>query len=143
MVSSFLHGRLRNAVTWVAVLACLLVGPLGQGAFALCLGGGGHVAVEALPHGDHGSAIGSSTANADAFALLNMDNRPCIDIPLIQNAKPINHQPSVVQDGPSAAATLVAINPPIGPPSARILRLSSQVSSVPGLIQRRTVVLLI
>lgn len=142
MASGSTQGRLRKAAAWFAVVACLLVGPLGQGAFALCLGGKGHAAVEALPHSNHGRIGSSDTVRLDLAPALSAESRPCIDIPLFQNATQ-EKSGSGAQDGTSVTAVLIAITPSAGPPSNAVLRLSSQIEVNPALLHRRTVVLLI
>lgn len=125
---------------FAAVLACLLLGPVG--AFALCVGGDGHVAVEALPHGDHGSLDDTlSDEIARSFAALEADDRPCVDIPLFQNVR--SERPNIGLGGASQPiAALVASTPPTGPPVAESQPPAPQVTISLSLEQRRTVVLL-
>ncbi|MEW6107090.1 MAG: hypothetical protein AB1563_12140, partial [Bacillota bacterium] len=142
MASASVQGRLRKAAAILAVFACLLVGPLGQGAFALCLGSKGHTAVEVLPHGNHGRIGAPATLGFDLAAGVNADTRLCVDIPLLQNAAQ-EKTGSEERGSTSVAAALIAAPPPAGPPPNRIFRLSSKIEVNPALLHHRTVVLLI
>lgn len=140
MTSSLAHHKVRRVAVFAAVLACLLLGPVG--AFALCLGGDGHIAVEVLSHGNHGS-LGDTVKDdiARSFEVLEAGDRPCVDIPFFQNAK--SERPSIGLGGAGQpVAALVTATPPTGPPVAASQHPQPQVTISLSLEQRRTVVLL-
>lgn len=125
----------RKLAALLSLLMVLLGGPTG-GAFALCLGDDGHIAIEALQatH-DHGAAPGVAADHAAISA-------DCVDIPLIQASPAITKKQllagldialpaaSAAWSEPPAAETALTVVPAAGP------------SLDPHLVSHRTVVLL-
>lgn len=131
---------LRKAATWMAVFVCLLVGPVGNSALALCVGEG-HVAVE-LPHGGYSRlAVGEARADATAF---HAAGKPCVDVPLLQAGNPeTSPVASSLGGGKDFAVATVTDSLGVPPEGGQIARLSCQIEVNPALLHRRTVVLLI
>ena len=128
----------RKLAALLSLLMILLGGPAG-GAFALCLGGDGHLAIEAAQaqHHDRGSTGGLSAEHHLTAAV------DCVDIPLVQSAPPIIKQQTVLGSdmalpvslapwalSPKESPTIVAAFPTEGP------------SLDPRLVSHRSVVLL-
>ncbi|WP_141400553.1 hypothetical protein [Magnetospirillum sp. 15-1] len=128
----------RKLAALLSLLMILLGGPAG-GAFALCLGGDGHLAIEAAQarHHDHGSTEGISAKHHLNAAV------DCIDIPLVQSAPPIIKKQTIPASdvalpvspapwvlSPKEPPTIVAAFPTEGP------------SLDPRLVSHRSVVLL-
>lgn len=128
----------RKLAALLSLLMILLGGPAG-GAFALCLGGDGHLAIETAQarHHDQGSTDGLSAGHHLTAAV------DCIDVPLVQSAPPILKKQAVLGAdvalpvspapwvlSPKEPPTIVAAFPTEGP------------SRDPRLVTHRSVVLL-
>jgi len=129
----------RKLAALLSLLMILLGGPAG-GAFALCLGGDGHLAVEALEAGGHdcggGAALGAATAD---HLTASAD---CVDIPLAQ-ASPLIVKKQLLSGLDAvlpAAAPAWSERPATA--SARIAPPAEEPPLDPRLISHRTVVLL-
>lgn len=129
----------RKLAALLSLLMILLGGPAG-GAFALCLGGDGHLAIETAQarHHDQGSTGGLSAGHRLTAAV------DCIDVPLVQSAPPILKKQAALDSdvalpvspapwtlSPKELPTVVAAFPTEGP------------SLDPRLVSHRSVVLLI
>jgi hypothetical protein len=128
---------------WLSLLMMTLGAPSG-GAFALCLGNDGHLAIEAVTGGgrDHRAADGVQDVRSPHHIGTPAD---CLDIPLVQ-AVPLAAQ----KTGATAAAPDFALpaSPPAwpGPAPARPILAAAIPAGLPALDPRlvlhRTVVLL-
>lgn len=140
----------RKLAALLSLLMILLGGPAG-GAFALCLGGDGHWAVEAANAGRHhhftvdhdhpeSTAFDGASLSSDHHLTTAVD---CIDIPLVQSAPPILKKQTVLG---SDAALPVSLAPwalsPKEPPTIVAAFPTEGPSLDPRLVSHRSVVLL-
>jgi hypothetical protein len=130
----------RKLAALLSLLMILLGGPTG-GAFALCLGGDGHLAIEALEASghDHGAALGVSSSDHH----LTSATVDCIDIPLVQSAPPILKQHIVLGSNVALPVSLAPwALPPKELPTVVAAFPRQEPSLDPRLISLRSVVLL-
>jgi hypothetical protein len=132
----------RVLAAWLSLLTMTLGAPSG-GAFALCLGNDGHLAIEAVTGGGHDlrAADGVQDVRSPHHIEAPAD---CLDIPLVQ-AVPLAAQKS----GATAAAPDFALpaSPPAWPRPAARPALAAAIPAErpaldPRLVAHRTVVLL-
>lgn len=140
----------RKLAGLLSLLMILLGGPTG-GAFALCLGGDGHLAIEAANAGRHhhftadhdhpeSIAFDGASLSSDHHLTAAVD---CIDIPLVQSAPPIlKKQTALNSDVALPAASAPWALSPKGQPTVVAAFPSERPSLDPRLISHRTVVLL-
>lgn len=127
----------RKLAALLSLLMILLGGPAG-GAFALCLGGNGHLAIEALEVGGHDCGAALRIAAADHLTV----SANCVDIPLVQ-ASPLIVKKQLLTD--LDAVLLVSAPAWSERPattSARIALPAEEPPLDPRLVSHRTVVLL-
>jgi len=125
----------RKLAVLLSLLMILLGGPTG-GAFALCLGGDGHIAIEAAQAAhDHGTAPGvaadHSTISAD-----------CVDIPLVQAGPAITKKQLLAGLDIALPAAFPAWSEPLTAESSRTALPAAEPALDPRLVSHRTVVLL-
>lgn len=128
----------RKLAALLSLLMILLGGPAG-GAFALCLGGDGHLAIEAAQaqHHDRGSTGGIPAEHHLTAAV------DCVDIPLVQSAPPIlKKQAELGSDVALPVSSPPWVLPPKGQPTFAVAFPTEGPSLDPRLVSHRTVVLL-
>ncbi|WP_096703403.1 hypothetical protein [Magnetospirillum sp. 15-1] len=126
----------RKLAALLSLLMILLGGPTG-GAFALCLGGDGHLAIEAIQTGGHdhgampGVAVDHSAISAD-----------CVDIPLVQAAPAISKKQVIAGFDIALPAAFPAWSEPPTAEAPRPALPAVEPALDPRLVSHRTVVLL-
>lgn len=128
----------RKLAALLSLLMILLGGPTG-GAFALCLGGDGHLAIEAVEAGGHDHGETGPSGEAGRHPAVSAD---CVDIPLVQ-ASPL----LVKTQAPGGLdIALPAVSPAWADRSPAIsvaaARPADEPPLDPRLVSHRTVVLL-
>lgn len=130
----------RKLAALLSLLMILLGGPTG-GAFALCLDGAGHLAIEAVHAEGHGDRTAAPCVEAGHHVSAQSD---CLDVPLLQSA-PLTVKDQGAGDHAELSA-LPAVPAPwaVAPPDAVSAPIVPAEASGrdPRLISHRTVVLL-
>lgn len=126
----------RKLAALLSLLMVLLGGPAG-GAFTLCLGEDGHLAIEAAQarHHDRGAVSGGALLSAEV---------DCTDVPLLRSAPPIVKQQ--VSLGSDVALPVSSASWALTPNERQAVSLAfpkDGPSLDPRLVLRRSVVLLI
>ncbi|CUW39581.1 conserved exported protein of unknown function [Magnetospirillum sp. XM-1] len=125
----------RKLAALLSLLMILLGGPTG-GAFALCLGGDGHIAIEAVQAAhDHGAVPGVA---ADHSAI----SADCVDIPLVQASPAIAKKQLLAGLDIALPAASAAWSAPFTAEAALTVVPAAEPSLDPRLVSHRTVVLL-
>jgi len=126
----------RKLAALLSLLMILLGGPTG-GAFALCLGGDGHIAIEAIQTGshDHGAVPGVA---ADHSAI----SADCIDIPLVQASPALSKKHLLAGLDITLPAAVPAWSEPPTAKTSRTALPAAEPALDPRLVSHRTVVLL-